>query len=132
MELPRRFGMVLAVLTAVASLVGCARAERAAVEQAATAFEDPATEPQARCDLLAPAVRAAFEGQESASCSEAIQDLPTRPGRVESVAVWGGEAQVRMEGDTVFLTRVGADWRVTAAVCRPAPEAPYDCEVEGP
>ena len=132
MELPRRFGMVLAVVTAVTSSAGCARAERPAVEQAATAFEDPANEPEDRCDLLAPAVRAAFESEESAPCSEAVQDLPTQPGRIESVAVWGGEAQVRMEGDTVFLSRIGADWRVTAAVCTPQPEAPYDCQVEGP
>ena len=132
MEVRRRVGVPLAVVTAAVVLAGCARAEEPAVEQAATAFEDPAGDPEARCDLLAPAVRAAFESQESARCSEAIQDLPTQAGRVESVAIWGGEAQVRMDGDTVFLTDTGAGWRITAAVCTPQPEAPYDCEVEGP
>lgn len=132
MELPRGLGGSLAVVIALASLAGCARAERPVVERAATAFEDPTTDPEARCDLLAPAVRAAFESQESARCSEAVQDLPMRPGRVESVAIWGGEAQVRLDGDTVFLTRIGTAWRVTAAACTPQPEAPYDCEVEGP
>lgn len=132
MEFPRRFGVSLAVVTAAVVLAGCARAEEPAVEAAVTAFEDPAGDPEVRCHLLAPAVRAAFESQESAPCSEAIQDLDTEAGRVRSVEIWGGEAQVRMDGDTAFLTRTGAGWRITAAVCRPQHEAPYDCEVEGP
>jgi hypothetical protein len=50
---------------------------------------------------------------------------------VESVEVWGRDAQVRLGGDTVFLTETDAGWRVTAA-CRPRGEAPYECQVEGP
>lgn len=132
MEFPRPFGVALAVVAGAVSLAGCARAEEPAVERAAAAFEDPTGDPEARCDLLAPAVRAAFESEESARCSEAIQELATEVGRVESVAIWGGEAQVRMDGDTVFLTRTGDGWRITAALCTPRHEAPYDCEVEGP
>ncbi len=48
------------------------------------------------------------------------------------VEIWGGEAQVRLSGDTVFLTETSAGWRVVAAACEAQLEAPYDCEVEGP
>src|SRR4051794_3294899 len=51
--------------------------------------------------------------------------------RGERVDIWGGEAQVRLGGDTVFLTQTHAGWRVVAAVCEERGEAPYDCEVEG-
>jgi hypothetical protein len=51
---------------------------------------------------------------------------------VESVQIWGGDAQVRLAADTLFLTETRAGWRITAASCRPHGEAPYVCEVEGP
>ena len=113
-------------------LAGCASAQAPDVEQVATTFADPAGDPQERCDLLAPAVLAAFEQSEQAPCAEAIQDLPLQAGRVESTAIWGGDAQVKMSSDTLFLTETKAGWRVTAAACTPQGEAPYDCEVEGP
>ncbi len=53
-------------------------------------------------------------------------------GAVEAVEVWGSDAQVRLSGDTVFLTDTPAGWRVTAAACEPRGELPYDCAVEGP
>jgi hypothetical protein len=120
------------VLCAAVLLAGCASSSEPEVEQAATTFEDPAADPEARCDLLAPATRTAFEHSESAPCAEAIQDLPLQGGRVESVEVWGGEAQVQLAGDTVFLTETSLGWRITAAVCRAQPEKPYQCEVDGP
>jgi len=58
--------------------------------------------------------------------------VPLTGGEVRQVEIWGGDAQVRLGDDTVFLTETGAGWRVTAAACEPRGEAPYDCEVEGP
>ncbi|WP_176832512.1 hypothetical protein [Geodermatophilus sp. DSM 45219] len=46
--------------------------------------------------------------------------------------IWGGNAQVRMPGDAVFLTETPTGWRVVAAACESRGEAPYDCEAEGP
>jgi hypothetical protein len=46
------------------------------------------------------------------------------------VQVWGGGAQVRLSGDTLFLAETHAGWRVTAAACKPNGDAPYDCQVE--
>src|SRR5690349_13125077 len=120
-------GGALAVL-----LTGCASAAEPDVSKVATAFEDPSGDPQARCDLLAPTTLATFEADSSARCADAIADVPLTGGDVSSVEIWGGGAQVRLGGDTVFLTQTDAGWRVTAAGCESRGEAPYDCEMEGP
>ncbi len=125
-----------AVLAAVAAgsalLAGCSSSQVPEVERVASTFEDPSGDPEERCDLLVPATRAAFEQSEGAPCVEAIADLPLEGGSVESVEIWGGDAQVKLAGDTVFLTETSSGWRVTSAACRPQGEAPYECEVDGP
>lgn len=120
------------VLGAAALLAGCASSHQPEVEQAATTFQDPAADPEARCDLLAPQTRAAFEQSEAAPCAEAIEDLALQGGGVESVEIWGGDAQVKLTGDTVFLSETSAGWRIMSAACRPQAEGPYECEVDGP
>jgi hypothetical protein len=128
---PTTLGLVAAVL-ATATLGGCARLQEDDVGRVAAAFEDPAATPADRCALLAPSTLQTLESDESAPCADAIGQVPLPGGAVESVEVWGGDAQVRMGGDTVFLTETPSGWRVTAAACRPRGELPYDCEVEGP
>ena len=113
-------------------LTGCSSMQQPEVEQVAASFEDAEADPAARCELLAPATLAALEEEESTSCAEAIEQVPLQGGGIESVQIWGGDAQVRLSGDTLFLTETRAGWRVTAASCRSKGEAPYDCEVEGP
>src|SRR5688500_12789017 len=101
---------------ASASLVlsGCSSTQRPEGEQVATTFGDPGTDARTRCDLLAPATLEAFEQDEEASCAEAIEQVPLDGGEIESVEIWGGDAQVRSSGDTLFLTRTRAGWRVSA------------------
>ncbi len=113
-------------------LAGCSSMQQPEVEQVATTFEDREGDPEARCALLAPATRATLEEEESAPCADVIEELPLEGGELESVEIWGGDAQVRLSGDTLFLTETRAGWRITAAACRSQGEAPYDCEVEGP
>jgi hypothetical protein len=115
-----------------ALLTGCASAGEHDVAKVATAFEDPSGDPQTRCDLLAPATLATFESDSSAPCADALGDVPLPGGKVGSVEIWGGDAQVRLGGDTLFLTRTDSGWKVTAAGCEPRGQAPYDCEVDGP
>jgi hypothetical protein len=119
-----------AVIVLAAGLTGCSSAQEPEVQRVATAFEDAGGPPDARCALLAPTTLASLEEDQSASCADAIDELPLAGGDVRSVEVWGGDAQVRLAGDTVFLTETTAGWRVTAAACRPKGEEPYDCEVE--
>jgi hypothetical protein len=113
-------------------LTGCASASEPDVSRVASAFEDPSGDPQARCDLLAPATLTTFESDASAPCADAIADVPLQGGKVGSVEIWGGDAQVRLGGDTVFLAETDTGWKVTAAGCESRGEAPYECEVEGP
>ena len=123
---------VLLVVGLTALLAGCASTQQPEVEEVASTFEDPSADAEARCDLLAPATLAAFEKDQTAPCSDAVQQLSLDGGAVTSVEVWGGDAQVRMGGDTLFLTETRAGWRVAAAGCTSRGDAPYDCEVEGP
>lgn len=116
---------------AAALLTGCAGQEDA-VRKVARAFEDPAAAPADRCALLAPTTRETLESDESLPCVDAISQVPLPGGRVEAVEVWGGDAQVRLSDDTVFLTETPSGWRVSAAACEPRGELPYDCQVEGP
>ena len=74
-------------------------------------------------------VVAALEKSESTNCADAIGQLPLDGGNVRSVQVWGGDAQVKLSGDTLFLTQTHAGWKVSAAACTPNADAPYDCEV---
>jgi hypothetical protein len=130
---PIRSAALVAGASALLLLTGCASIQQPEVEHVATAFENPSEDAEARCDLLLPSARAALEERESAPCSEAIGSLPLPGGQVRSTQVWGGQAQVRLEGgDTVFLTETKSGWRVVAAACTPRPEAPYDCQVEAP
>ena len=130
----RRTGRVAgALLAASLALVGgCSSAQRPAVEQVAATFADPATAPEERCALLVPSTAAALAEEGATACAAAMDAVPTGTGPVESVEVWGGEAQVRLAGDTVFLTGTPDGWRITAADCRSTGDGPYRCGVEGP
>jgi hypothetical protein len=130
-SVPRRSCALLSAGAVALLLSGCSSAERPEVERVATAFEDSSGEAQARCDLLMPQTLEQLEQQLQTSCAEGIGNVPLQGGEVESVEVWGGDAQVRLGGDTVFLDRTPTGWKVAAAVCTPRPEGPYDCEVEG-
>ncbi len=129
---PRARALPVALVSAGMLLTGCSSMQQPEVEEVAATFEDPDADPGARCDLLAPATLAAFENDESAECTEVIEQAPLEGGEVQSVEIWGGNAQVRLAGDTLFLTETRAGWRVTAAACESRGEAPYDCEVDGP
>lgn len=111
-------------------VTGCASTQQPEVQRVATAFEDSGGDADARCDLLTPKALAALEKSESQSCAQAIGQLPLQGGEVRAVQVWGGDAQVKLSGDTVFLTQTHAGWKVTAAACTPNADAPYNCEVQ--
>jgi hypothetical protein len=123
---------LLAGAGALALLSGCSSASDSDVSAVATAFEDSGHGAQARCDLLAPKTLQTLEADASAPCADAIGQVPLPGGEVSSVEVWGGDAQVRLGDDTVFLTETSTGWKVTAAGCEPRGDEPYDCEVEGP
>jgi hypothetical protein len=51
---------------------------------------------------------------------------------VNSVSVWGDNAQARLADGALFLAEFDTGWQVTAAGCTfVSDEVPYDCDVEG-
>jgi len=115
---------------AVLALAGCASASQPDVSRTAATFENRSVDPQTRCALLAPATLESV--QQSSPCEQEITQLPLPGGPVRSVQVWGGNAQVKLGSDTVFLTQTDTGWKVTAALCQSRGEAPYDCQVDAP
>jgi hypothetical protein len=112
----------------VAMLAGCAATERPDVERVATDFATG--DPTARCALLAPATVAALE--RDGPCAAEVGASAPSGAQVVETAVWGDEAQVRLSGDTLFLIRTSAGWKVVAAGCTPNGDLPYECRLEGP
>jgi hypothetical protein len=123
--------VLLPTLTGCAAVAGPdagAAADVAERFHAAVAADDG----DAACALLAaPAVEELVESEES-PCAEAVLavDLPDAGATVERHAS-GRQAEVVLDGDTVFLTGSGPDWRVTAAGCTARPERPYECTISG-
>ncbi|MFE6359257.1 hypothetical protein ACFVP3_04490 [Streptomyces sp. NPDC057806] len=132
----RRITPLTALCVLGLALSGCVGdSERAAgASAAATAFERllSAEDGTGLCAALAPETRSEVEQSEHKECAEAItaQDLP-EGGDVRSAEVYGRQARVVLEGDTLFLSRFPDGWKIVAAGCTPRPERPYDCVVEG-
>jgi hypothetical protein len=126
-----RPGAAATLTLAALALCGCGDLSTDEVAAVGTDFATAASDPAARCELLAPNTLTALVEQESSACEEAIGTLPLGSGEVTAVEVWGQEAQVRLTDDTLFLTRTSAGWRVSAAACEPQGEdLPYDCQLE--
>jgi hypothetical protein len=121
---------VTAGLVAVLLLTGCGGLSDAEVRAVATDFA--AGDAAERCELLASGTLAALVDEESATCAQALEQVPVGSGEVTEVQVWGEEAQAKLSDDTLFLTRTSSGWRVMAAACTPrGQEKPYDCQVAG-
>ncbi|WP_158296430.1 hypothetical protein [Nocardioides albidus] len=129
-----------ALLLVLAGLSGCAgdQDRDRAVADVAQRFEAAveAGDGDQACRLLAPATRDALERDAQEPCADALleEDLPPAGDKAEAEAeaeVYGTAAQVRTGSDTLFLGRFDRGWRVTAAGCQAAGDAPYECAVEG-
>lgn len=120
----------------VLAVSGCARLNPGTDEAATVAqqFHDrlAVSDEQAACALLAPTTVEEIEAGQPDSCPAhlAALDLPAAS-EVRQAQAYGSNARVRLDADTVFLTRSGDGWTITAAGCIPRGERPYDCEVKG-
>ena len=118
----------------VFAVTGCSGSQddavSSAVEQYAAALQDG--DGAQACDILAPSVRSELEQSTGDPCERAVLDEAVVPdGPAGQVEVYGLSAQVRLPGDTVFLTRFDDGWHVSAASCEPTPRDVYDCRVKG-
>ena len=84
------------------------------------------------CELLAPLTLEDLEGDDTGSCPRLLpeQGLP-ESSAARGVEVFGKDAIVRLDRDTLFLARFEEGWRVTAAGCTANGDRPYDCVVKG-
>jgi hypothetical protein len=130
----RVFSLLVGVLV-VAGLSGCAGtgSEAAAPSRVASDFEEALAggDGGAACALLAPQTHRDVEEQAGTPCAEAMAGFASDGGPVAAAKTYGHSAQVTVGGDTVFLALLPDGWRVTAALCAPVPDRPYDCDVKG-
>ena len=134
--MPRRwYGSVLAAVVMVAvGSCGTPSERRDRVTEDAVRFERALAAGRSAylCAALAPSTREELEQSAKSRCEQAVgeQNLP-QAGAVRGVDVYGGQARVVMEHDTVFLAHFPRGWKVTAAGCRPRLEQPYQCQIKG-
>lgn len=131
--------LVLVCTAALVTLGGCAgrgSAENGAVSDAAERFISAASTVQGQaCDAVAPATLESIASDDE-DCTTAIADLglETRMAGSPSlrVEVYGRDAFVEWDDQTLFLARLDDGWLVTAAGCQTRGEdLPYDCSIEG-
>lgn len=120
------------VVAALVLLAGCS-SDVAAQGAAEAAVAFVRAEPSQACQLLAPDTAEATAEQADGDCAKALADVNVPAASpVRGVEVAGESAQVRLDGQVVFLARFPDGWRVTAAGCvrdDPDPAVPYECEV---
>ena len=124
----------IALLALGLSLSGCGGSQDTAVADQAERFHRAVADGDgsAACALLAPVTRSELEQSTGKECAVAIlEEAPAARSEGGDVQVFGTMAQVRGDGDTVFLTRMPDGWRVLAAGCAPRAKAPYECAVKG-
>lgn len=115
-------------------LTGCGSAQDEAVRERAGEFNDAVAgrDWAHACTLLSPKTRSELEAAAKSPCSSALaEEKLSSPGALDRVDVFGGIAQVRFRGETLFLARFADGWRLLAAGCTPQAPKPYSCTVHG-
>ncbi|WP_235967887.1 hypothetical protein [Streptomyces mesophilus] len=129
-------GLLLWAFLLAVSTVACGTADerRDAADAATTRFEAAVRDGDAvaMCRALAPGTRTEVELSGEATCAESVlgEELPYA-GAVRTVDVFGRQARVVLQHDTVFLSQFPEGWKVVAAGCRPQHAQPYRCTVKG-
>jgi hypothetical protein len=129
---------LLALLLAAAAFGGCGTGDdrdqaRAVVER----FDDAVRSGRGEeaCAQLSAAAVEQLESQAGERCPAAIAELDYAGGAIVGVEVYVTNAKVDQRGgDSTFLGREPAGWRITAVACRPEDgkprDRPFACEVE--
>lgn len=123
----------VAVVAAVV-LVGCGNTQEDPALEAADAFYGAvaAQDGGSACNHLTRVTRSELEQASGKPCDQAVleEKIPSvrKSGEVHA---FGTMAQVMYADDTVFLTRFGDRWLVTAVGCSLAASGVYDCRVKG-
>lgn len=117
---------------------GCGQADdRRAVRDVAQAFGAALErhDGAAACALLTDPLVTELESQERAPCAQAVLDLGLTPAPVTGSRVYVTSGQVELaDGETAYLDRARAGWRLSAIGCRFEQGKPQDrpatCEAQ--
>lgn len=130
-----RLGVAVALLGC--AIAGCGSgvdAREDAAARAAARFEASLRAPDAArgCAALAPGTLDELERSAEQPCAKALPEaqVPLSTG-VRHVDVYGRQARVVTDRDTLFLSSFPDGWKITAAGCTPRPEKPYQCQIKG-
>jgi hypothetical protein len=126
----------MVIVPALAALAGCGTgADEHAARWSVSRFESAiaAKDGAAACHELSSKATSSLESSEKKPCEQAILSVSLKPSRVvKDASVWVTSAQVKLDGDTLFLDDTAKGWKISAAGCKLSnPDEPYDCELEG-
>jgi hypothetical protein len=129
----QRMAHMALMLVLSLSVAACTPAEEPAARAAGERFQAAVDshDGDAACQLLSDEARSNLESGSRMACAQAISRLQLPAGGPQSIQVWGGNAQVRFDTGVMFLAQFKAGWKITGAGCRPRPNQPYDCDIEG-
>ncbi|WPO69710.1 hypothetical protein [Streptomyces sp. KN37] len=129
-----RSGLLAAALLGALTGCGNADAREDAAAEAASRFEASlrASDAVRGCAALAPGTRDELEQSSEQPCVRALPEagLPLAQ-EIRGVDVYGRQARVVTDRDTLFLSSFPGGWKVTGAGCTPRPEKPYQCLIKG-
>ncbi|GAA3115992.1 hypothetical protein ACFQ0X_40735 [Streptomyces rectiviolaceus] len=134
-----RPGALAAVLLAALSGCGSVQEREDSAAAAVSRFQESlrASDTARGCAALAPGTRDELEQTAELPCTRALPDAGL-PGAglpeaddVSVVDVYGRQARVVTNRDTLFLSSFPGGWKITAAGCAERPGMPYQCLVKG-
>ncbi|WP_234336122.1 hypothetical protein [Streptomyces sp. NRRL S-920] len=129
-----RSGPVVVVVLAALTACGGVDARENGAAGAASRFVASlrAADTTRGCAALAPGTRDELEQSAELPCVRALPEVGLRPGeKVRRVDVYGHQARVVTDRDTLFLSTFPGGWKITAAGCTARPEKPYQCLIKG-
>jgi hypothetical protein len=117
----RRLAAAL-MLVAPVALAGCGTgADERAARGSVSRFESAiaAKDGAAACHELSSKTSSSLESSEKKPCEQAILSAGLKPSRaVRDASVWVTGAQVKLDGDTLFLDDTATGWKISAAGCK--------------
>ncbi|WP_240660321.1 hypothetical protein [Streptomyces sp. WAC 01529] len=129
-----RSGLLAAALLGALTACGNLDAREDGAAGAASRFEASlrATDTVRSCAALAPGTRDELEQTAELPCARALPEAGLPPAeKVRTVDVYGRQARVVTDKDTLFLSAFPGGWKITAAGCTARPEKPYQCLIKG-
>jgi hypothetical protein len=122
-----------AAILALLTVAGCTP-DGSAAANAAQGFHRSWSDSNwsAACSVVQSDIQEKITREQGTICENHLRTLRIpEPGSVIRSEIYGRNALVEFENDTVFLAEGENGWQITGAGCASSGEAPYNCEVGG-